>query len=106
MMISRIVLCFIPLMIAPAILADNWSPITIVNAPTARAAHSAVFTRIAGTDQMIVWGGQDSPMIPLAYPGARWKRSSNVWTGTTTSYVQSARDGQPGVCEAPRLRLV
>ena len=28
-------------MIVPAILADSWSPITIVNAPTARAAHSA-----------------------------------------------------------------
>lgn len=35
----------------------NSSPITIVNAPTPRAAHSAVFTRIDGTDQMIVWGG-------------------------------------------------
>jgi len=29
MMIRRIVLCFIPLMIAPAILADSWSPITM-----------------------------------------------------------------------------
>jgi hypothetical protein len=35
--------CFVSLIIAPAILADTWSPITIVNAPTARAAHSAVF---------------------------------------------------------------
>jgi hypothetical protein len=49
MTIRRIVLWFIPLTIAPAIFADSWSPIMIVNAPTARAAHSAVFTRIDGT---------------------------------------------------------
>src|SRR5213082_1419009 len=97
MMISRIVLCFIPLMIAPAILADSWSSITIVNAPTARAAHSAVFTRIDGTDQMIVWGGQDSPMVPFADTGARWKRLSDVWTATTTNNAPSGREGHPAV---------
>ena len=85
MMIRRIVLCFFPLMIASAILADSWAPITVVNAPTARAAHSAVFTRIEGTDQMIVWGGQDSPMVPFANTGGRWKRLSNEWTATTTT---------------------
>ena len=97
MMFRRIVLCFIPLMIAPAILADSWSPITIVNAPSARAAHSAVFTRIDGTDQMIVWGGQDSPMVPFANTGARWKRLSDVWTATTTTNAPSGREGQPAV---------
>src|SRR5438552_17117918 len=84
-------------MIAPAILADSWSPITIVNAPTARAAHSAVFTRIDGTDQMIVWGGQDSPMVPFANTGARWKRLSDVWTATTTTDAPSGREGHPAV---------
>jgi hypothetical protein len=50
MTFRRIVLYFIPLTIAPAILVDSWSPITMVNAPTARAAHLAVFTRIDRTD--------------------------------------------------------
>src|SRR5216110_3427882 len=97
MMIRRIMLCFVPLMIVPAILADSWSPITAVNAPTARAAHSVVFTRIDGTDQMIVWGGQDSPMTPFANTGARWKRSTNVWAATTTTNAPSGRDGHPAV---------
>ena len=96
-MMNRIVPCIVSLIIAPAILADSWAPITIVNAPTARAAHSAVFTRIDGTDQMIVWGGQDSPMVPFANTGARWKRSSNVWTATTTTNAPSGREGQPAV---------
>lgn len=92
-----IALCFIPVLIGPAVFADSWSPITIVNAPTARAAHSAVFTRIDGTDHMIVWGGQDSPMVPFANTGARWKRSSDVWAATTTTNAPSGREGQPAV---------
>ena len=57
MVISRILLCFALLMTGSVVFADSWSPISIVDVPTARAAHSAVFTRIDGTDQMIVWGG-------------------------------------------------
>ena len=78
MVIRRMLLCFFLSMMGSLVLADSWSPISTVDAPTARAAHSAVFTRIDGTDQMIVWGGQDSPMIPFANTGARWKRSTNV----------------------------
>src|SRR6266705_5253741 len=97
MMIRRIVLCFVPLMMASVVLADSWSPISVVNAPTARTAHSAVFTRIDGTDQMIVWGGQDSPSVPFANTGARWKRSANRWEATTTVEAPSGREGQPAV---------
>src|SRR5215510_7850882 len=79
MIIRQMLLCFVLLMTESVVLADSWSPISVVNAPTARAAHSAVFTRIDGTDQMIVWGGQDSPMVPFANTGARWKRFMNVW---------------------------
>jgi hypothetical protein len=57
MVIRRMLLCFVFLMTGLVVLADSWSPISIVDVPTARAAHSAVFTRIDGTDQMIVWGG-------------------------------------------------
>jgi hypothetical protein len=78
-------------------LADNWTPLSLLNAPTARTAHSAVFTRIDTTDQMIVWGGQDSNMIPFANTGGRWKRSTDSWTKTTTTNAPAGRQGQPAV---------
>src|SRR5262245_36378138 len=70
---------------ASAALADQWTPISTTNAPTARTAHSAVFTRIDGTDQMIVWGGQDSGMTPFANTGGVWKRSTGRWTATASA---------------------
>ena len=97
MVIRLMLLCLVLLMTGLVALADSWSPISTVDVPTARAAHSAVFTRIDGTDQMIVWGGQDSPMIPFANTGARWKRSTNTWAATTTTNAPSGREGQPGV---------
>ena len=97
MVIRRLLVSFVFLMTGSVVLADSWSPISTVGVPTARAAHSAVFTRIDGTDQMIVWGGQDSPMIPFANTGARWKRSTNTWAATTTTNAPSGREGQPAV---------
>jgi hypothetical protein len=97
MVIRQMLACFVFLMTGSVVLADSWSPISTVDAPTARAAHSAVFTRIDGTDQMIVWGGQDSPMVPFADTGARWKRSTNVWAATTTTNAPSGRQGHPAV---------
>src|SRR6478752_2268349 len=99
MVIRRILFCFVlfSLVTGTVVLADSWSPISIVDAPTARAAHSAVFTRIDGTDHMIVWGGQDSPMVPFADTGGRWKRSTNTWVATTTTNVPSGREGHPAV---------
>ena len=97
MILRLVVLCFAPLVTASAVLADSWSPISILGAPTARAAHSAVFTRIDGTDQMIVWGGQDSNIVPFADTGGRWERSANRWEATTTTAAPSGREGQPAV---------
>src|SRR4030095_13292467 len=105
MVIHRMLLCFVLLMTGSVVLADSWSPISIVDAPTARAAHSVVFTRIDGTDQMIVWGGQDSPMTPFANTGARWKRSTNVWAVTTTTNAPSGREGHPAVCTGHEMLI-
>src|SRR4029077_15820116 len=91
------IFCLAPFLIVSAALADSWSPISVANAPTARAAHSAVFTRIDVTDQMIVWGGQDSGILPFANTGGRWKRSPNKWTATTTAGDPSGREGQPAL---------
>src|SRR6266446_2310697 len=95
MVMRRMLLGLILLMTGSVVLADSWSPISIVNAPTARAAHSAVFTRIDGTDQMIVWGGQDSDMIPFADTGGRWKRLEDRWSATTTTGAPVGREGHP-----------
>src|SRR4029077_6208912 len=97
MRIHRVVLYLVPLIVTSALLADSWSPITVTNAPTARTAHSAVFTNIDGTDQLIVWGGQDSSQVPFADTGGLWKRLGNSWTPTTTSNAPSGREGQPAV---------
>src|SRR6187551_2729169 len=94
---TRPILCLAPFLIVSAALADGWSPISVVNAPTARTAHSAVFTRIDVTDQMLVWGGQDSDRLPFANTGGRWKRSTNSWTATTTTSAPFGRQGQPAV---------
>src|ERR1043166_8217265 len=97
MKIRWILFGFVPLLSAPGLFADSWSPIAITNAPTARTAHSAIFTRIDGTDQMIVWGGQDSDHTPFANTGGRWRRLSNKWMATTTVNAPSGREGQPAV---------
>ena len=97
MITRRFSLCLLPLAIATTVSADSWTPISIVNAPTARTAHSAIFTRIDGTDHMIVWGGQDSSMVPFADTGGLWKRSTNQWTATSTDNVPSGREGHPAI---------
>src|SRR6476619_3053244 len=97
MITQRFSLCLLPLAIAATVSADSWRPITTANAPTARTAHSAIFTRIDGTDQMIVWGGQDSNMVPFADTGGLWKRSTNRWTATTTDGAPSGRQGHPAI---------
>ena len=93
----RMLLCFTLFVTGRVALADSWSPISTTDAPTARAAHSAVFTRIDGTDHMIIWGGQDSSHTPFANTGARWKRSTNVWAATSTTNVPVGREGHPAV---------
>src|SRR5207237_429157 len=97
MVIRRMLLCFVLVMTGSVVLADSWLPISTVDAPTARAAHSAVFTRIDGTDHMIVWGGQDSPMIPFANTGAIYDPFADSWSPTTTVGAPSARDGHTSI---------
>src|SRR5690348_1058656 len=96
-MITRRLLSLLPVILTATALADSWTAISLTNAPTARNAQSAIFTRIDGTDHMIVWGGQDSSMVPFANTGGLWKRSTNQWTATTTMNAPSGREGQPAI---------
>src|ERR1044072_4547835 len=74
-------------------MAHRWTPIQAADAPTARTPHSAVFTRIDGTDQMIVWGGQDSGMTPFANTGGVWMRRTKDWAAMTTANAPPGRQG-------------
>ena len=58
---------------------DSWTATSIINAPSGRYLHTAVWT---GTE-MIVWGGTDE----LSYfnTGARYNPSTDSWTATSTT---------------------
>jgi N-acetylneuraminic acid mutarotase len=57
---------------------NTWTTITITNAPTARALHSAVWS---GTE-MIIWGGGTST---ITNTGSRYNPSTNTWAAMSSS---------------------
>src|SRR5262249_30766811 len=57
---------------------------TTTNAPTARSAHTAVWTG----SEMIVWGGYNGGYLNT---GGRYNRISDSWTATSTTNAPSAR---------------
>lgn len=63
--------------------SDSWLPTSMMNAPSARAGHTAVWTG----SQMIVWGGrshtdQGSPRA-IFNSGGRYDPASDNWTPTS-----------------------
>jgi N-acetylneuraminic acid mutarotase len=71
---------------------DTWSPMSTVNAPTARSQHSAVWT---GTE-MLIWGGLDSAGNKLS-TGARYNPTTDTWTAMTTVNAPAPRQGHTAV---------
>ncbi|HEX6851987.1 MAG TPA: MopE-related protein [Candidatus Polarisedimenticolaceae bacterium] len=61
-------------------MTDAWRPVPIDAAPTARRAHSAVWTG----SEMVVWGGRDSAYVP-SNSGARYNPSTDAWIPTSTA---------------------
>ena len=59
--------------------ADTWTTTSIVNAPSARSGHTAVWTG----SRMIVWGGP-------ANTGGRYDPGSDSWTPTLAPHVPPA----------------
>ena len=59
--------------------ADSWAPMSTTGAPSARFAHTAVWT---GT-RMIVWGG-DGGGFSYTNTGAAYDPATDTWNGTTT----------------------
>jgi N-acetylneuraminic acid mutarotase len=67
---------------------DSWTPTRIINAPTARADQTAVWTG----SEMIVWGGiDDLPPSGLSHIGGRYNPSTDSWTATSTINAPSDR---------------
>ncbi len=64
--------------------ATGWSDISLVGAPSARIAHSAVWT---GT-RMLVWGGGASEG-QSGYTGAQYAASTDSWIPMTTTAPRS-----------------
>src|SRR5206468_6989083 len=66
---------------------NSWTATSIVNAPTGRDLHTAVWTG----SEMIVWGAD------LSYPaydtGARYNPGTNSWSATSTANAASGRGG-------------
>ncbi len=60
---------------------DSWAATTIANAPTARYAHTAVWTG----SEMIVWGGNGDNT------GGRYNPATNSWTATSIANAPTGR---------------
>ncbi len=67
---------------------DTWSPISLVNAPSARHGESVVWTG----EELIVWGGFFAhDVAALLRTGGRYDPDLNQWTATSIATAPTAR---------------
>ena len=71
---------------------DAWGATSTNNTPTARYAHTAVWTG----SEMIVWGGFNGQMT-FFNTGGRYSPSTDSWTATSTTNAPSARGSHTAV---------
>jgi hypothetical protein len=71
---------------------DTWTPTTLINAPTARHAHTAVWTG----SEMIVWGGGGNAGVYFN-SGGTYNPITDSWTPTSTTNAPSARNNHKAV---------
>lgn len=86
---------------------DKWAPIGIdANTPTARYAHSAVWTQGLTTPVMIVWGGQNNGV--LFNDGALYNPATNTWIGkvSTGNNCPSARARHTAIWATSIARMI
>jgi N-acetylneuraminic acid mutarotase len=67
---------------------DSWTTTSTSNAPTARTAHTGVWTG----SEMIIWGG-----APTSSTGARYNPGTDTWTATETTGAPAARNSHTAV---------
>gem|GEM_PF-821369 len=71
---------------------DSWTSTSLVNVPTKRIDHTAVWTG----DHMIVWGGSDDS-FNVVNTGGRYDPSTDSWMFTTTGNAPSPRGSHTAV---------
>jgi N-acetylneuraminic acid mutarotase len=71
---------------------DSWMPTSTINAPTGREFHTALWTG----NEMIVWGGYNSPAGVLN-SGGRYNPTVDSWTATSAVSAPDAREYHTGV---------
>jgi N-acetylneuraminic acid mutarotase len=73
---------------------DNWKATNMTNAPTARAAHTAVWTG----DEMIIWGGGANVYPYFFNAGGRYDPVTDLWSTTSiTNNVPTGRHSHAAV---------
>jgi hypothetical protein len=70
---------------------NTWRPVSTANAPSARGAHTAVWT---GTE-MIVWGGEDAS--GAVQDGGRYRPATDSWATLAATGAPSSRFGHSAV---------
>src|SRR5439155_73748 len=70
---------------ADGCIEDTWTATTLINAPSARWDHTAVWTGA----EMIVWGGFAGNALDT---GGRYDPITDSWTATTMANVPTARE--------------
>src|SRR6184192_1611954 len=66
---------------------DTWTATSLINAPVARSAHTAVWTG----SEMIIWGGTQGGVVYLN-TGGRYNPSTDSWTATSLTNAPAVRD--------------
>jgi N-acetylneuraminic acid mutarotase len=80
--------------------SDAWTPTTTTGAPSARSAHTVVWTG----SRMVVWGGiQFVNGSTGLNDGGQYDPASDAWTPTTTTGAPSARSGHTAVWTSSRM---
>jgi len=79
--------------------ADTWTSMSTVNAPAARAKHTAVWT---GT-RMVVWGGEESGGATYLKTGGVYDPATDTWAAVATTDAPSARTGHTAVWTGSRM---
>src|SRR5438105_5010274 len=70
---------------------DTWTATSLINAPVARSAHTAVWTG----SEMIVWGGYNGSSF--FNTGGRYDPGTDSWTATSTTNAPADRERHTAV---------
>src|SRR5437016_12734706 len=71
---------------------DTWTATSLINAPVARSAHTAVWTG----SEMIIWGGTQGGVVYLN-TGGRYNPSTDSWTATSHTNAPAGRHHHPAI---------